>query len=121
MALSNAGVQTRWVREMLIEMGFAQHAGRPDNGPTVLMGDNDQATKWSIEDMKTTPFKRVRNDYHWVKEAVEYGEICPRRIATADNIADLFTKSLGNQLLEKFRDQMCGYEELPNISDTRPR
>ena len=88
-------------------------AGRPDNGPTVLMGDNDQATKWSIEDMKTTPFKRVRNDYHWVKEAVEYGEICPRRIATADNIADLFTKSLGNQLVEKFRDQMCGYEELP--------
>ena len=85
------------------------------------MGDNDQATKWSIEDMKTTPFKRVRNDYHWVKEAVEHGEICPRRIATADNIADIFTKSLGNQLVGKFRDQMCGYEELPNISEPRPR
>ena len=56
-----------------------------------------------------------------MKEAVEYGEICPRRIATADNIADLFTKSLGNQLMEKFRDQMCGYEELPNISEPRPR
>ena len=121
MALSNAGVQARWVREILIEMGFPQHAGRPNDGPTVLMGDNDQATKWSIEDMKTTPFKRVRNDYHWVKEAVEHGEICPRRIATADNIADIFTKSLGNQLVGKFRDQMCGYEELPNISEPRPR
>ena len=24
-------------------------------------------------------------------------------------------------VMERFRDQMCGYEELPNISDPRPR
>ena len=36
-------------------------------------------------------------------------------------MAKLERKQASRWLVGKFRDQMCGYEELPNISEPRPR
>eukprot|EP01045_Picozoa_sp_COSAG04_P025101 COSAG04_NODE_3239_length_3016_cov_33.006171_1_plen_67_part_10 len=33
--------------------------------------------------------KCIRTDYHWVKECVQLGDICPRRVSTENNISDI--------------------------------
>ena len=117
MALSHAAVETKWVRDLLIEMGFGEWVSEP----TPVMGDNDQATKWSIEDMVTTGNKCIRVEYHWVKECVDEGDICPRRIDTTENVSDVFTKSLGWQTLDPLRDNLTGYGQLPELPAPRHR
>ena len=117
MALSHAAVETKWVRDLLREMGFGEWVSEP----TPVMGDNDQATKWSIEDMVTTGNKCIRVEYHYVKECVEEGDICPRRIDTTENVSDIFTKPLAWQIMNKLRDNMTGYGELPELPPPRHR
>ena len=79
------------------------------------MGDNDQTTRWSIERMVTTGNKCIRTDYHWVKECVQLGDICPRRVSTENNISDIFTKSLAGQLFTRLRDMLIGRSPLPAL------
>ncbi len=61
--------------------------------PVVMLGDNDQATRWTIHGMVTTGNKSVRMNYHWVQECVLDGIVDPRRVPTVDNSSDIFTKN----------------------------
>lgn len=39
--------------------------------------------------------KHVHRNYNWVRDKIESKEICVKRVAGVDNIADIFTKPLG--------------------------
>ena len=109
MALASAAQELKHVRDLLKEMGFGDCV--QDASP--ILGDNDQTTRWSIERMVTTGNKCIRTDYHWVKECVKLGDICPRRVSTENNISDIFTKSLAGQLFTRLRDMLIGRSPLP--------
>ena len=94
------------VAVLLKEMGF----GDCVTAPSPILGDNDQTTRWSIERMVTTGNKCIRTDYHWVKECVQLGDICPRRVSTENNISDIFTKPLGRAIFMPLRDQLINLD-----------
>ena len=111
MALASGAQELKWVRDLLKEMGFADCV----RAPSPILGDNDQATRWSIERMVTTGNKCIRTDYHWIKECVQLGDICPRRVSTENNISDLFTKSLSGQNFTRLREILIGRSAIPAL------
>ena len=93
---------------------FCQHNDRQ------VVGDNDQATRWAVHGMVTTANKSVRMNYHWVQEAVEDGFVDMRRVPTADNTSDIFTKTLGEVDITRLRPGLTGYGPLPPVPDAMP-
>jgi hypothetical protein len=92
----------------------------PSDKPVVLLGVNDQATRWTIHGMVTTGNKTVRMNYHWVQECVRDGIVDPRRVDTVLNTSDIFTKSLGSVDIDRLRPGLTGYGKLPPIPDAPP-
>ena len=70
MAAFHAAKEAKWLRDLLIELNLTD---LPSDKPVVLLGDNDQATRWTIHGMVTTGNKTVRMNYHWVQ--VMYWEL----------------------------------------------
>ena len=70
--------------------------------------------------MMTTANKSVRMNYHWVQEAVEDGIVDMRRVDTDDNTADVFTKTLGTDVMTRLRPALTGYGPLPPIPSKTP-
>ena len=64
MALKHAVVETVWIRDLLTEMEL----GDLIKGPTIMLGDNDQATSLAYEDRVTGGNKMIKQDYHYSKE-----------------------------------------------------
>ena len=77
-----------------------------------MMGDNDQATNLAKDDILTQANRYFRLEYHFAKECFETGDTSPLRVASTDNIADILTKSLPVQLIERLVPGMTGYAEL---------
>ena len=115
-----AARECKWVRDLLMELDLGEKMGHDFSQPIVLLGDNDQATRWAVHGMVTTANKSLRMNFHWVQEAVKDGIVCPRRVSTLDNTSDIFTKSLKEADIQRLRPGMTGYGELPPIPDAAP-
>ena len=113
MALMHACVDIIWLRQLLTELGITDMV----NSPMITLGDNDQATKLSREDINTPGNRYIRTHFHFAKECVEKQLICPRRVSTTDNISDMMTKPLSRQYIGYLRPKMTGYENLPPPPD----
>ena len=64
--------------------------------------------------MAQTPKMRPRTKhlnlkYHHFREAVENGTVSIQAIRTTEQVADIFTKPLGNELFTKFRLAIMGW------------
>ena len=110
MALMHASVDVIWLRQLLTELQFDDMVAQP----TVMLGDNDQATRLSREDIVTPGNRYIRTHFHFAKECVESNQICPRRVSTTDNISDIMTKPLSKQYIQRLRPLLTGYETLPS-------
>ena len=112
MAMFHACVDTVWLKRLLLEIGFIEEAP----GAVCVLGDNDQATRLGLEDMVTTGNKMIRNNYHFVKECVELGDIDIRRVPTELNPADPLTKPLSRQHCERLLPVLTGTgNHLPDL------
>ena len=101
-----------WIRQLIKEMDLEELT--PEATP--MLGDNDQATQLSNEDVITAGNKFYLIDYHYTKEQIKSGHISTRRVDTKDNFADIFTKSLGPQDLNRLSNKLNGYDGLhPSI------
>ena len=117
MAAFHAAKESKWVRDLLMELDL------PNNDwskPIVMLGDNDQATRWAVHGMVTTANKSIRMNYHWVQEAVRDGFVDMRRVPTDDNTSDVFTKTLGADVIDRLRPGLTGYGPLPLIPNAMP-
>jgi len=107
MALSQASKNVMWIRKLLVEMGF----GEMVDAPTPILGDNKQANMLSREDLVTPGNRFIRIEYHYAKECIELQETCTRYVDTLTNIADIFTKPLSRQYIQRLRPTITGYGE----------
>ena len=108
MAQAHACTAVLWLRSLLTEMGFNELVAEA----TPMMGDNDQATNLARDDILTQANRYFRLEYHFAKECFEAGDTSPLRVASTDNIADLLTKSLPVQQIQRLVPGMTGYAEL---------
>jgi hypothetical protein len=131
MAARHATTNVVWLRQLITEMGLAGTMLEPyrkhdeinsdGTSPTIILGDNDNATLLTREDHVTPGNKFIRRDYHYVKEAVTDGIICPRRVDTLSNIADIFTKPLSRQYIDRLRPVLTGYAPIATLLDVPPK
>ena len=120
MAAFHCAKDCKWIRDLLIELDLGEKMGCDFNQPVVMLGDNDQATRWANLGMITAGNKTVRMNYHWVAEAVKDGLIDLRRVDTVANTSDLFTKSVKEATMKLLRPGLTGYGDLPPIPDKAP-
>jgi hypothetical protein len=82
------------------------------NTPTVhckVFEDNSGALAMAQTPKLRPRTKHLNLKYHHFREAVSDGRISIHAIGTEDQIADIFTKPLGQELFLKFRKAIMGW------------
>ena len=82
--------------------------------PFPIFADNQSAITLTKDNTFHSRTKHIDIPYHYVREAVEKGNLCLDYVKTDSNLADIFTKPLG-QTKSKTFSQMLGLAWLPNV------
>ena len=96
-AIANGTVKVTWLQSVLRELGIFQ-AQAP-----VVWCDNLGATFLTANPVFHARTKHIEIDFHFVREKVSAGALKVRFISTQDQIADIFTKALGKESLERLK------------------
>jgi hypothetical protein len=71
--------------------------------PPLIKMDNMSAMALSKNPVLHDRSKHIDTKFHFIRECVEKGEIALSFASTQDQLADLFTKSLGNTRFQELR------------------
>jgi len=97
-ALARGVSDTVYLRQLLKEMDLL------NEGPSVVYGDNTASLAIGSNDMLHTRVKHVDIKLHFVRDYIRSKDIQLKYIDTTNQLADLFTKSLGSDQFQKLRD-----------------
>lgn len=101
------------IRNFLSEMGPVTDALLRE--PTVIFCDNDTATGLAHGRKRTPQSKHIAIKFHYTKQAVRQGSVDVRRVPTADNRADLLTKSVKTVIFKKLLDKLKGFDGVAKL------
>ena len=87
-ALSEAGREACWLRNLFEELGF------PQLSPTVIHGDNDGSIAMAKNPQFHKKSKHIATKWHWIREQTERETISLHSIRDPEQTADILTKSL---------------------------
>lgn len=100
-ALSDCVDETLYVKQILIDVGFAESLINipihEDNNGTIAIAKYGNFTKKS---------RHIRVAIHFVTDLIKKNVIDVRKIDTAKNVADIFTKALGKIKFLEFRKDL---------------
>ena len=100
MSMSATVQHIQWMHEMLAEGDL------PVFEPTKLYCDNQSAIQLSSNDVNHSRSKHIPIRHHYIRDAVQAKEFEVRWIPTADQLADIMTKSLGFIAFERLRERI---------------
>ena len=106
-ASTHAAKEAKWLGMLLSEIGIK--APRP----FPILADNQSAIALTKDNAFHSRTKHIDIPYHYVREAVENGDLRLDYVKTDSNLADIFTKPLGRAKCETF-SQMLGLAWLPD-------
>ena len=107
MAAAEATEEIVWLKKILEDLQVKQVQSTP------LMIDNTSAIKLAKNPKFHDRTKHINNKYHLIRHHVEAKTIHLRHCSTNEQIADIFTKALGREKLERFRT-MLGLTNIPS-------
>jgi len=87
-AAVDAGKEVAWMRHLLHEFGFTLPA------PSTLAMDSRSAISMAKNPEHHGRMKHLDLRFYWLRDAVDDGHIVPVFVPTAQQVADIFTKSL---------------------------
>ena len=90
------------LRRLMGSLGYVQ------DGPTIIMEDNQGCIAMSENPIMHRRSKHIDIRFHFLREAVERGEVVLTFIPTVEQVADLLTKALPKTRTQTVRDQMLG-------------
>jgi histone deacetylase 1/2 len=96
-SLANATVEVIWVETLLKELGI-----KLQRAPC-LWCDNMGATYLSANPIFHARTKHIEIDFHFVREKVAAGTLKVQFISSRDQLADIFTKALGREALDRLK------------------
>lgn len=88
--------QALWMKQALVDYGV-----RLDNIP--IMCDNKGAIDLSNNPIQHSRTKHIEIRHHFLRDNVQKGNITIEKVASEDNIADIFTKPLKRELFNHLR------------------
>ena len=74
--------------------------------PTTIGIDNSGAVDLALDYRSGPKTKHIERRHLKIRELVEDAVVAVKRVASADNIADIFTKPLDKQLFQGLRDKL---------------
>ena len=104
MAACASAQEAVYLRQLLCDV-----FGLDTTAPTTLYMDNQSALAMAQNPINSARNKHIDIRYHFLRERVALGELKLEYVASADNLADVFTKPLAAILFSRFRD-MFFYE-----------
>ena len=99
-ALSHAAQEATWLRQLLIDIGFAQAT------PTTVYEDNQGAICLSKNPKSNSRTKHIDIKFHYVRQAVREKMINVEYCPTDKMVADILTKSLPKVKFEELRTML---------------
>ena len=99
-------------KEAIYLSRFFDELGAPVSGPVEMAVDNQSAIAVSYNPEHHARVKHIDRRHFYVREAVEEGLIRVPYVATADNMADLFTKPLPARIFFPMRDRIMNHMPL---------
>eukprot|EP00253_Pinus_taeda_P010414 PITA_10414 len=106
-AAAEATKEIVWLRKILEDLQVKQVQSTP------LMIDNTSAIKLAKNPKFHDRTKHINTKYHLIRHHIEAKTIHLRHCSTNEQIADIFTKELGREKLERFR-MMLGLTNIPS-------
>jgi len=101
-AASEACKEAVWLRKFLTDLGCVPAAVEP----ITLYCDNSGAVAQAKDPRNHQKQKHMERKYHIVRRYQRQGEVSVTQIASADNVADPFTKALPVRVFDKHVDAM---------------
>jgi hypothetical protein len=99
MAAAFAVKEALWLRKLLMDLGKGSE-------PIRIYGDNQSALKLIKHPIASLRSKHIDIVYHFTRERAARGEVKFEYIQTDDMVADIMTKPLPENKIEKFRNAM---------------
>jgi hypothetical protein len=106
-AVAEATKEIVWLRKIL------EYLQEKQVNSTPLLVDNTFAIKLAKNPRFHDRTKHINTKYHLIRYHVEAKTIHLRHCSTNEQIADIFTKALGREKIEKFR-MMLGLTHTPS-------
>jgi hypothetical protein len=92
--------ETKWLSGLLQEIGHEMTES------PLIYGDNQSAQELSKNDIKSERTKHIDIKYHYIHDEVKSGRVRLQWIPTAEQLADILTKSLAGPLHSHLRKQL---------------
>jgi hypothetical protein len=99
-ALSEAGREAVWLRNLYGELGFAQQSA------TTINGDNNGSVVLTRNPQFHQRSKHIALRYHWVRDLVTDGILHIQHCRDPENTADVLTKALPKPKHQRHRGEM---------------
>ena len=99
-ALSKAGREACWLRNLCEELGF------PQREATVIWGDNMGAVSMARNPQFHKQSKHIATKWHWIRDLVQNGTIRAESCRDPDQTADVLTKALTRPKHKKHTTEM---------------
>ena len=109
-ALCLAAQEAIWLRRMLTELGTSPEC-------VILMEDNQVAIALAKNPVAHARTKHIDIRYHYIREAIQSGEIDVKYCPTREMNADLLTKPLPKGLFQNLQVAL-GMDTLPAVQST---
>ena len=101
-AASEATKEAVWLHNFLMDLEVVPITQQP----MTLYCDNSGAVANSREPRSHKRGKHIERKYHVLREIVQRGDVIVSKIASAENLADPFTKSLATKVFEDHLEGM---------------
>jgi hypothetical protein len=107
MASADATRQATWLRLLLDDLQI----GLPTDTPVSILNDNNGCIALSKNPVHHERSKHIAMRHHFLREKVEDNTVKLDFVPSADNLADMLTKSLPQPAFERLKEQMgiCKY------------
>ncbi|KAK6149390.1 hypothetical protein DH2020_016915 [Rehmannia glutinosa] len=109
-AASEAAKEVVWLKKFFIDLEVIPCADRP----ITLYCDNSGAVAQSKEPRFHKRQKHIERKYHLIRDFIQRGDTMVVKIASEENLADPFTKSLPERVFERHVNSM-GLKRVPDL------
>ena len=100
MAATELVKELKWAKGLLTDMGFKV------NQPMIMYCDNQAAIQIAAHDTHHDRVKHIAIRHFFIRDEIKSGAIKMEWVSTQQQMADIFTKTLGSTLFTKFVDKI---------------